>query len=189
MGNSISAGGVRQEAHHPNHARSINSGIHIAENVFYNVSSLFSSTVPIMFTYAQYSTIVNNEIYTVPYSGICQDYGWGSNEANGTEEYKERGLYDYQPLFQTPTTSQNNLIAGNLIHDYGHSHTDLGAVYTLAKSPNTVIRNNYAQDGDWFGLYTEEGATPTLPKAMSGWFEAITTRQTRALSRTRPITR
>lgn len=69
MGNSLSIGGVRAEAHHPNNTRSINSGINVLENVFYNVSSLFSATVPIMITYIQDSVISNNEIYSVPYSG------------------------------------------------------------------------------------------------------------------------
>lgn len=69
MGNSITAGGVQDQAHHPKNTRSINSGIHILENVFYNVSSLFSSTAPIVITYIQDSSVVNNEIYDVPYSG------------------------------------------------------------------------------------------------------------------------
>ena len=174
MGNSLTLGGVREGAHHPNDTASINSGIHIIENVFYNVSSLFSSTSPIVITYIQDSTILNNEIFSVPYSGkcgtcidlvtllttvgICHGYGWGANDANGTDEYVKRGLYDYQPRFQTPTTSQNNLISRNLIHAYGLSHTDLGAVYTLAKSPDTVISENYCADADWFGLYTDEAS-------------------------------
>jgi hypothetical protein len=158
MGNSVVVGGVRAEAHHPNNTRSTNSHIHVTENVFYNVSSLFSSTVPILVTYAQYSTFTNNEIYSVPYSAICHGYGWGSNDANGSAEYVERGLYDYQPRYQTPTTSKNNLIAYNLMHDYGRSHTDLGAVYTLAKSPDTLILENYAQDADWFGYYADEAS-------------------------------
>ncbi|KAF2740085.1 pectin lyase-like protein [Polyplosphaeria fusca] len=158
MGNSISIGGVRAQAHHPNDTRSVVSHINVSENVFYNVSSLFSSTVPILMTYGQYSTITNNEIYTAPYSGICHGYGWGSNDAGGTKTYIDRGLYDFQPLYQTPTTSQNNIISRNLIHDYGRSHTDLGAIYTLGKSPDTIISENYATDADWFGMYTDEAS-------------------------------
>ncbi|EFQ92467.1 hypothetical protein CFE70_005016 [Pyrenophora teres f. teres 0-1] len=51
MGNSITAGGIRADAHHPSDARMTNSQIEISGNIFYNVSSLFSSTVPILATY------------------------------------------------------------------------------------------------------------------------------------------
>jgi hypothetical protein len=136
----------------------INSGILITGNIFYNVSSLFSSTVSIFASYVQYSEISHNDVFLVPYSGICHGYGWGSNDAGGSVTYINRGLYNYQPLYETPTTSMNNLIHANLIHAYGLSHTDLGATYTLGKSPDTHISNNYAFNSSWFGMYTDEGS-------------------------------
>ena len=163
MGNSITAGGIRADAHHPSDSRMLNSNIEISGNIFYNVSSLFSSTVPILTTYLQYSTISHNDIYIAPYSGICHGYGWGSNDAGGSSEYVKRGLYKYQPQYSTPTIMQNNRIYGNLIHGYGLSHTDLGAVYTISKSPSTYITDNYAFDSNvGFGMYTDEGSNSYL---------------------------
>lgn len=158
MGNSIMAGGIQADAHHPSDPRMINSHVQLTGNIFYNISSLFSSTVSIFVTYIQYSEISHNDISTVPYSGICHGYGWGSNDAGGSETYINRGLYNSQPLYQTPTTSLGNLIKGNLIHSYGLSHTDLGATYTLSKSPSTLLTENYAFDSKWFGFYTDEGS-------------------------------
>ncbi|KFY47952.1 hypothetical protein V495_01716 [Pseudogymnoascus sp. VKM F-4514 (FW-929)] len=158
MGNSITAGGVQADAHHPSDPRMTNSGIVITNNIFYNISSLYSSTVSIFASYVQYSEITHNDIFTVPYSGICHGYGWGANDAGGSQTYIDRGLYNYQPLYQTPTTSKNNLIDGNLIHAYGLSHTDLGSTYTLSKSPDTHISGNYALNSSWFGMYTDEGS-------------------------------
>jgi len=58
---------------------------------------------------------------------------------------------------------QNNRIDGNLIHGYGLSHTDLGAIYTLSKNPSTYITNNYAFDSNvGFGMYTDEGSNSYL---------------------------
>jgi hypothetical protein len=162
MGNSITAGGIRADAHHASDQRMINTKIEISGNIFYNVSSLFSSTVPILATYIQYSTISHNDIYITPYSGICIGYGWGSNDAGGSSEYENRGLYKYQPKYKTPTTMQNNRVEGNLIHGYGLSHTDLGAIYTLSKSPSTYITENYAYDSTGFGMYTDEGSNSYL---------------------------
>lgn len=158
MGNSVTAGGIQIPAHHPNNSRLINSHIHVRENIFYNTSALFSSTVPVLFTYVQDSSIVNNDVSHTPYSGICHGYGWGMNDAGGSETYVERGTYQYQPLFLTPTTSMNNLIHGNLVGDYGWSHTDLGAYYTLSKSPSTLLAENCAFDSHWYGIYTDEGS-------------------------------
>jgi hypothetical protein len=158
MGNSITAGGVQADAHHPSDTRMTNSRITISGNIFYNTSSLFSSTVPVLATYVQYSVISHNELHTTPYSGICIGYGWGSNDAGGSSEYVNRGLYNFQPRYSTPTTSQNNVIEGNLIHNYGFSHTDLGGIYTLSKSPSTVIRDNFVYDSGAYGLYTDEGS-------------------------------
>lgn len=158
MGNSITAGGIRADAHHPSDTRMTNSRIEISGNIFYNVSSLFSSTVPILATYVQNTLISHNDIYITPYSGICIGYGWGSNDAGGSSEYVNRGLYKYQPKYTTPTTLMNNRIEGNLIHGYGYSHTDLGAIYTLSKNPSTYIVENYAFDSSGFGAYTDEGS-------------------------------
>ncbi|KAK1753332.1 pectin lyase-like protein, partial [Echria macrotheca] len=158
MGNSITAGGIRPDAHHPPDNRMINSRIDISNNIFYNVSTLYSSTVPIFVSYVQYSTVSHNDIDTTPYSGICLGYGWGSNDAGGSSEYVNRGLYKYQPQYSTPTISQNNALDGNLIHRYGYGHTDLGALYTLSKSPSTYVSNNYAFDSSGYGTYTDEGS-------------------------------
>ncbi|KAH8799146.1 hypothetical protein F5884DRAFT_135714 [Xylogone sp. PMI_703] len=158
MGNSITAGGIKADAHHPSDPRMVNSDIHITGNIFYNVSSLYSSTVSIFVSYVQHSEISHNDIFTVPYSGICHGYGWGSNDAGGSQTYINRGLYNFQPLYETPTTSMNNLIDGNLIHAYGLSHTDLGATYTLGKSPDTHISHNFALNASWYGMYTDEGS-------------------------------
>lgn len=156
MGNGIYAGGINIPAHHPNSSAMINSGIHAIQNIFYNTSTLFSSCVPIMYTYVQYSSIVNNDISHAPYSGICLGYGWGMNDVGGSPLYVSFGTYNYQPIFETPTTLQNNLIHGNLIRDFGFSHTDLGAIYTLSSSPSTYITENYALNSTWYGVYTDE---------------------------------
>lgn len=158
MGNSITAGGIQANAHHPSDERMINSHITISNNIFYNTSSLFTSTVPIFLSYVQYSNIINNDLYHLPYSGICIGYGWGSNDAGGSQTYIDRGLYNYQPLYTTPTVAQNNVIDGNLIHSFGLSHNDLGGVYSLSKSPSSYITNNYAYDSSSSGMYTDEGS-------------------------------
>ncbi|EWG54989.1 hypothetical protein FVEG_13062 [Fusarium verticillioides 7600] len=153
MGNSITVGGIQADAHHPSQPEMLVSDIHASNNIFNNNSVLWSSTVPILFTYTQYSSITHNDIYNQPYSGICHGFGWGSNDEGGSPEYVKRGLYRYQPLYDTPTVMKNNLIEGNLIHHFGQSHTDFGGVYTLSRSPNTTVSSNFIYDAGWQALY------------------------------------
>ncbi|KAG9251755.1 pectin lyase fold/virulence factor [Emericellopsis atlantica] len=157
MGNSLMLGGIQANAHHPEDPRMTNSHLVVSENIFYNTSSLISSTVPIMATYVQDSEITYNDIHDVPYSGMTHGYGWGSNDVGGSPEYLDRGLYKYQPIYDTPTTLKNNLVKGNLISDYGTGHADLGAIYTLSKAPSTLVTENHAFDAEWFGKYVDEG--------------------------------
>lgn len=175
MGNSITAGGIRADSHHPSDPRMLNTHIAISGNIFYNNSALYSSTVPILTTYLQHSTISHNDISVTPYSGLCHGYGWGSNDAGGSIEYVNRGLYKYQPLYETPTTIKNNFIDGNLIHGYGFSHTDLGGIYTLSDSPGTNISNNYIYDSSYYGIYPDEASsmlniTYNTCFSNGGWF-------------------
>ncbi|KAF5567280.1 xylanase A [Fusarium napiforme] len=158
MGNSITVGGIQADAHHPSQPKMLVSDIHASNNIFNNNSVLWSSTVPILFTYTQFSSITHNDIYNQPYSGICHGYGWGSNDEGGSPEYVKRGLYKYQPLYDTPTVMKNNLIEGNLIHHFGQSHTDFGGVYTLSRSPNTTVSSNFIYDAGWQALYPDEAS-------------------------------
>jgi hypothetical protein len=159
MGNSLTVGGVQADSHHPSDTRMTLSSLTISGNIFYNNSIFYSSCVPILVTYVQNSNISHNDVSMTQYSGICHNYGWGSNDAGGSDEYQKRGLYKYQPRYTTPTTSKNNRIDGNLVHSYGLSHTDLGGIYTLSASPGTVILDNYVYDSQYFGLYTDEGSS------------------------------
>ncbi|SCV50440.1 uncharacterized protein FFB14_11436 [Fusarium fujikuroi] len=162
MGNSITAGGTNPNAHHPKDTRMINRGISIQENIFYNTSSLYPSTVPIFASYVQYSDFTNNDISQVPYSGFCIGYGWGLVDAGGSPLYQQRGTYKYWPVYDTPTTSMNNVVHGNLIQNFGNALTDLGGIYTLGKSPGTYITENHIQSSRGYAVYTDEGTNSHL---------------------------
>ncbi|CZR50261.1 uncharacterized protein PAC_00133 [Phialocephala subalpina] len=160
MGNSITGGGIQADAHHPTDPRMINSKLEFTGNIFYNTSSLFTGCAPIFVSYVQYSTIAYNDISATPWAGICHGYGWGSNDAGGNPAYMERGLYNYQPLYTTPTTSLSNTITGNLVHAYVYelTRTDVGGLYTLSDSPSTVFTDNYVYDSTGRGLMLDEGS-------------------------------
>ncbi|RBQ77888.1 hypothetical protein FVER14953_13062 [Fusarium verticillioides] len=152
MGNSITVGGIQADAHHPSQPEMLVSDIHASNNIFNNNSVLWSSTVPILFTYTQYSSITHNDIYNQPYSGICHGFGWGSNDEGGSPEYVKRGLYRYQPLYDTPTVMKNNLIEGNLIHHFDEASRNITWYNNLG-----FTSGKYYAPNDW------------IPEQLTGW--------------------
>jgi hypothetical protein len=145
--NSMTIGGIQADAHHPTDPRMINANNRILENTIVNTAITYRSAAGLLVTYNNGTEIVGNALSELPYSGICWGYGWGSNDAGGNPEYVQRGLYNYQPLYQTPTTQANGLIADNLVFDFGQMLDDLGGIYTLSASPNTIITRNYVYTG------------------------------------------
>jgi hypothetical protein len=176
-GNSITAGGIQPNAHHPTDTRMINTGISIQENIFYNISNIYTSTVAIFAPYIQYSDFTHNDINEAPYSGLCLGYGWGLNDEGGSPLYEQRGTYKYWPIYSTPTTALNNRVEGNLIQNFGRRHQDLGGIYTLSKSPSTYILENHLESGYGYGFYTDEGTNSYIfqrnnPFVQSSWYHS-----------------
>lgn len=161
--NAITMGGIQADAHHPSDPRMIVEYGVIKENTFKQTGQTITSSAAIFVSYTANTQIVYNDLYELPYSGICWGFGWGSNDEGGSPTYIKRGLYDYQPLYKTPTTMKNGLIANNLVHHYGLTHQDNGAIYTLAKSPNTILTQNWIifearPEEEQTGLYHDEGS-------------------------------
>ena len=103
--------------------------------------------------------ISHNEVYNMPYTGMSIGYGWGANDAGGSNQYANRGLYNYQPRYTTATTASNNRLIGNYVHDVMQQMTDGGCIYTLSWNPSAVISDNYClRTNGWFGMYFDEGS-------------------------------
>jgi hypothetical protein len=133
-------------------------GIVVDHNNFDNNAFLYNSGANILFTYVQYSSIISNTTKNTPYSAICFGYGWGSNDPGGTPLYETLGLYDFQPVYETPTTAHDNLISKNYLYNIGLNHTDLGGIYTLSMNNGTRIEGNVISHGLQWGLYFDEGS-------------------------------
>ncbi|KAF5559058.1 xylanase A [Fusarium mexicanum] len=140
--NSITVGGIMADAHHPSDPRMLNQKILVTENIIKDTARTITSAAGILVTYTSGTEVSSNDLSTLPYSGIAWGYGWGTNDKGGVPEYQNRGLYNYQPVYDTPTVMKQGLIAQNLIHDFGRMHTDLAGIYTLSASPDTYITGN-----------------------------------------------
>ena len=158
----IVVGGIRANAHHPGDQRMIDQNITIANNLIHDIGIDYRDADAILLTYAASCVVSHNEVYNLSYTGISHGYGWGQNDDGGSKEYQTRGLYQFQPLYTTPTTSKDNRFDANYIHDNMKEMNDGGAFYELSASPGTVFSKNYVKApahsaGTNFGTYSDEG--------------------------------
>ncbi|MFI6457140.1 ricin-type beta-trefoil lectin domain protein [Streptosporangium amethystogenes] len=155
----IVVGGVRADAHHPGDQRMVNRNITISNNRLHDLGVEYRGIVSVLTTYVNTATISNNEVYNMPYTGMSIGYGWGANDAGGSEHYAGRGLYNYQPRYTTPTTASNNRLTGNYVHDVMQQMNDGGCIYTLSANPNATISDNHClRTNGYFGIYFDEGS-------------------------------
>ncbi|WP_285622322.1 RICIN domain-containing protein [Actinoallomurus iriomotensis] len=156
---AIVAGGVQADAHHPGDQRMVNKNLTISDNVVHDIGLDYRGITSFLPTYVTNATITHNEVYNMPYSGISVGFGWGANDAGGSNDYANRGLYNYQPRYSTATTASNDQITGNYVHDVMQQMNDGGCVYTLSANPGGVISGNYClRTNGYFGLYFDEGS-------------------------------
>ncbi len=143
---AIVAGGVQADAHHPRDSRMINKDITISNNLVHDIGLDYRGIVAFLPTYVTNATISHNEIHDMPYTGLAFGYGWGANDAGGSPDYQARGLYNYQPVYQTPTTAANNKIVDNYVHDTMQQMSDGSCIYTLSANPGALIDGNYCAE-------------------------------------------
>lgn len=157
-GHGIVVGGVRPDAHHPSDPRMTNSDVTLENNTVDHVSVDYKDNGGILSTYVTNAHILHNEVSNVPYDAIDTGFGWGINDAGGSNDYVDRGYYNWSPLYTTPTTLKNNIVEGNLVHNTKARFADGGSIYNLSASPGTVVDKNYEFNISGVALYLDEGS-------------------------------
>jgi hypothetical protein len=113
----------------------------------------------ILSTYVTHAVISHNEVSNLAYDGIDVGWGWGANDPGGSQDYRNRGLYNYQPVYTTATTLKNTVVSHNLVHGTKKVFHDGGSIYNLSANPGASIDHNYIYDNQHtVGLYLDEGS-------------------------------
>jgi hypothetical protein len=158
-GAGIVVGGVQPDAHHPSNAAMTNQAITIQGNKITNVAKDYKDMAGILSTYVTHAVITHNEVANLAYDGIDVGWGWGANDPGGSQDYRNRGLYNYQPVYSTATTLKNTVVSYNLVHGTKRVFHDGGSIYNLSANPGTTIDHNYIYDNQrTVGLYLDEGS-------------------------------
>ena len=133
--------------------------ITISNNLVSGTGTDYKETAAILSTYVTHTVITHNQVDDLPYDGIDIGWGWGMNDPGGSQDYANRGTYNYQPVYTTPTTEKDDLVAYNLIYNTKNAMHDGGSIYNLSANPGTVIEDNYMYDNNQtVALYLDEGS-------------------------------
>ena len=158
-GAGVVAGGIQPDAHHPSNVAMTNQNITISNNLVTSVAEDYKDMSGILTTYVAHAVITHNEVSNLAYDGIDVGWGWGINDPGGSQDYVNRGTYNYQPIYQTPTTLKNTIVTYNKIHGTKTVFHDGGSLYSLSANPGSVFDNNYIYDNQHtIGLYLDEGS-------------------------------
>ncbi|MEV6823537.1 right-handed parallel beta-helix repeat-containing protein [Amycolatopsis sp. NPDC051102] len=158
-GSGIVAGGVQPDAHHPSNPAMITKNVTITDNLVTNVARDYKDMAGILSTYVTHAVIEHNEVSDLAYDGIDVGWGWGANDPGGSQDYRNRGLYAYQPVYTAPTTLKDTVVRYNLVHGTKKVFNDGGSIYNLSANPGAVIDRNYIYDNHTtVGLYLDEGS-------------------------------
>ncbi|MEV6006937.1 ricin-type beta-trefoil lectin domain protein [Streptomyces sp. NPDC051976] len=158
-GAGIVVGGVQPDAHHPSDPAMTDQNITIQGNRISGVAKDYKDMAGILSTYVTHAVITHNEVSDLAYDGIDVGWGWGANDPGGSQDYRNRGLYNYQPVYTTPTTLKNTVVSYNAVHGTKKVFHDGGSIYNLSANPGASIDHNYIYDNQHtVGLYLDEGS-------------------------------
>ncbi|WP_223199455.1 ricin-type beta-trefoil lectin domain protein [Solihabitans fulvus] len=158
-GAGIIVGGVRPDAHHPSNAAMTDKDITISNNTVTRVALDYREMAGILSTYVTHAVITHNDVSNLTYDGIDVGWGWGANDQGGSQDYRNRGLYNYQPVYTTATTLRDTVVSYNRVHGTKKLMHDGGSIYNLSANPGSSIDHNYVYDNNHtVGLYLDEGS-------------------------------
>jgi hypothetical protein len=158
-GGAIVVGGVRPDAHHPSDPAMVNKDITISYNTVSGVAKDYKEMAGILSTYVTHAVITHNDVANLTYDGIDVGWGWGANDPGGSQDYRNRGLYDFQPVYTTPTTLRDTVVSYNRVHGTKRLMHDGGSIYNLSANPGSSIDHNHVFDNNrTVGLYLDEGS-------------------------------
>ena len=101
----------------------------------------------ILSTYVTHAVIAHNEVVRPGLRRHRRRLGLGRQRPRtAARTTRNRGLYDYQPVYTTPTTLRDTVVSHNLVHGTKKVFHDGGSIYNLSANPGSVIDHNYIYD-------------------------------------------
>jgi hypothetical protein len=136
------------EDHHPTDPALVVHDNTIQRSYVTRAGAEYWDATGIFVGYTTQTTVANNELFDLPYTGISAGWGWGGVDPGGGGGYT------------TPSTSQKNDIEKNIVSHHMRALHDGGAIYVLGAQPGAVMKGNFiSNQGDPYGnMYLDNGS-------------------------------
>ena len=115
-------------------------------------------------SYTTHAVIAHNVVDNIPYDGIETGFGWGVFDPGGSQDYSNRGTYNYYSVPTTATPQEYTQVTDNVIYNAGFGTGSFaccaGPFYNLSADPFGVVSGNYMYSNNpgQGGLYNDEGS-------------------------------
>lgn len=138
---------THQDDHHPNDPALIVANNVIRNSYIIRTGVEYFDTAGLFVGYTTNTSLVANELFDLPYTGISVGWGWGGVDSGGSGGYT------------TPSTSHDNEIRQNRISHHMRRLYDGGAIYVLgAQSGSTIAENVIDNQANPYGsIYLDNG--------------------------------
>ena len=133
----VQLGGVSVIDHHPSVAGQRTKDNKISNNLITRIGLEYQDAPGIMIGTTTRSTVSNNEISRVPWSGIAIGWGWGLLDP-GSFTGLPNSVSGQWGTYTTPTASSGNRILNNRIKRFLNVLWDGGAIYTQGQQGATA---------------------------------------------------
>ncbi len=163
---AIELGAVTAMDSHPSNPGYILNNNLITNNLINNVAAEYQDAAGIFVGFTQNTTIVQNTIAYVPWSGIAIGWGWGLLDV-GSFPGLGNAYSGEWGTFRTPTPNSGNRILQNKIYNALNVLWDAGAIYTTGQQGQSLenrllIEGNVAYGkrpaGGGNTIYTDGGS-------------------------------
>jgi hypothetical protein len=137
----------------------------VDNNVVTQVADQYNGSLGVFAGYTDHTVITHNKDYDLPYSGISVGWDWGLTDKCGDSNYPGNSGV---PVWDTATTSRDNVVSDNRISDIMKSQADGGAIYTLSANPGGIMSGSYIKDVPplaYGAIYQDEAAVTGTPPA------------------------
>ncbi len=164
-GTGIMIGGIQYpSAWNESDPRAVNADLVVENNVITATGTNYLDSDGVETNNTTHVVITHNQISDAPYDGIGLGFGWGMFDPGGSQDYANRGTYNYYSIPTTSSPQEYGSTTDNLIYNTGLGTPSFsccaGPFYNLSAAPFSVVRGNYMYGNNpaQGGLYGDEGS-------------------------------
>jgi Ricin-type beta-trefoil lectin domain-like/Putative Ig domain len=160
----IMIGGIQSpNASQPTNSQAVVKNVVVENNNISATGTNYLDSDGVQASYTTHAVITNNVVDNAPYDGIETGFGWGAFDPGGSQDYSNRGMYNYYSVPTTATPQQYTQVTNNVIYSTGLGTGSFaccaGPFYNLSADPFGVVSGNYMYSNNpaQGGLYGDEG--------------------------------